>query len=160
MTKKTIHKRFMDQLAAELESITAAAKKSIATATDDEHRAESKYDTFKIESSFLARGLAKRVEDLTGALDSLQMLPLKKLRKNSPIQLGALVRLKANDGETRTLLFGSAAGGETIMVDNEEIIIVTSGSPLGQAVLGKIVGDTFDLTIGGATHAFTVVSVE
>jgi transcription elongation GreA/GreB family factor len=88
------------------------------------------------------------------------MLPLNELHDTSPIQLGALVRLKARDGETRVLLFGYAAGGETIRVDGEEIIIVTSRSPLGQGVLGKTVGDTFDIKIGRDTHTYTVVSVE
>jgi len=160
MTKKEIHQRFMDQLAAELESITAVAKKTFATATSEEHHAEHKYDTFKLEESFLARGHAKRVEQLTGVLDSLQMLSLKKLRDNSPVQLGALVRLKSDIGETRTLLFGSAAGGETIKEGGEEIIIVTAFSPLGQAVLGKMVGDTFTFKMGAATQTFEVLSVE
>jgi transcription elongation GreA/GreB family factor len=160
MTKTDIHQRFIDQLTGELESATVVAKQSFATATNDEHRAENKYDTFKLESSFLARGHAKRVEDLAAALESLQMLPLKPLNKNSPVQLGALVRLKSTDGDSRTLLFGSAAGGETIAVEGEEIIIVTSQSPLGQAVLGKITGDTFNIKIGKATHSFRVISVE
>jgi transcription elongation GreA/GreB family factor len=150
----------MRQLAAELESITAVAKKTFATATSEAHRADNKYDTFKLEASFLSRGLAKRVEELTSALDSLQMLPLKKLQGSSPIQLGALIRLKSGDGEQRALLLGSAAGGETTLVDGEEITIVTSGSPLGHAVLGKVVGDTFELRIGPDTRVFEVVSVE
>jgi len=160
MTKKNIHQRFILQITSELESITASAKKSFATATSEEHRAEHKYDTFKLESSFLARGQAKRVEELTQALDSLQMLQLKKLHKTSPIQLGALVRLKSGDEKTRTLFFGPAAGGETITVDGEDIIIVTSRSPLGQAVLGKTVGDTFDFKMGTDSHTYTVVSLE
>lgn len=159
MTKKDIHRRFIEQLTSELAAITAAAKQSFATATDEEHHAENKYDTFKLESSFLARGQAKRVEELTEALDSLQMLPLKKLHNTSPIQLGALVRLKAEDGTMRTLLFGSAAGGETIIVNRQEITVVTSRSPLGQAVLGKTVGDTFDVKIGPASQTLTVLSV-
>jgi transcription elongation GreA/GreB family factor len=160
MTKKRIHQLFIKQLTAELESITAAARASFATATSDEHRAENKYDTFKLESSFLARGQAKRVEELTDALDSLRMLPLKTLNRTSPIQLGALVRLESDDGTTRALLFGSAAGGKTIVVKGEEITVVTSRSPLGQAVLGKTVGDTFDMKIGPVTQTFTVRSVE
>lgn len=159
MTKKDIHQRFIARITSELESITAAARTTFDTATNDEHRAESKYDTFKLESSFLARGQAKRVEELTSALESFRMLPLKKLRNTSLIQLGALVRLKAAAGETRTLLFGSAAGGETIIVDDEEITVVTSGSPLGQAVLGKTSGDTFDMKIGNAFHTYRVESV-
>lgn len=159
MTKHDIHRRFIDQLTSELESITAAARKSYATATSEEHRAEHKYDTFKLESSFLARGQAKRVEELTLALDRLQMLPLKKLSRTSPVQLGALVRLEADDGTTRALFFGSAAGGETIVADGEEITIVTSRSPLGQVVLGKKAGETFDLAIGPVKQTFTVRSV-
>lgn len=160
MTKKNIHQRFIDQLTAELEFITTAAKKSFATATSDEHRAEHKYDTFKLESSFLARGQAKRVQELTDALENLQLLPMKKMGKGDPIQLGALIRIKATDGEKRTLFFGYAAGGETLVADGEEIIIVTSQSPLGQAVLGKKVGDTFAIKIGSAKHTYAVVSVE
>jgi hypothetical protein len=53
MTKKDIHQRFVDQLARELESIAAAARKSFATATNEEHHAEGKYDTFKLESPTL-----------------------------------------------------------------------------------------------------------
>lgn len=160
MTKKEIHQRFIDQLAEELDSIRTAAKKSIATAKDKAHQAESKYDTFSLESSYLARGQAKRVEELTDALDRLQMLPLKELDETSPIQLSALVRLEANDGDKRTLFFGPAGSGEEINVDGEEIIIVTSSSPLGKAVLGKKVGDTFDIKMGIDAQTFTVVSVE
>ena len=150
----------MQQLTAELESITVAAKASFATATSDEHRAENKYDTFKLESSFLARGQAKRVEELTAALDSLRMLPMQKLPDMSPIQLGALIRLKADDGTTRVLLFGYAAGGETLLADGEEVVMVTSRSPLGQAVLGKKVGDSVELVMGSVSHKFTVQSVQ
>lgn len=160
MKKIDIHKHFIDQLTEELDSITAAAKKSIATAASDSHRAESKYDTFSLESSYLARGQAKRVEELTHALESLQMLPMKKLNDTTPIQLSALVRIEASDGEKRILFFGPAAGGEAIIVDGEEIIIVTSSSPLGQAVVGKSVGDTFDIKMGIDVQTFTVVSVE
>jgi transcription elongation GreA/GreB family factor len=88
------------------------------------------------------------------------MLPLVALDDAAPIQLGALVRLEANDGETRTLLFGPAAGGEEIEVDGEEVTIVTSHSPLGRAVLGKKVGDSFEIKMGLDAQTFTVRSVD
>jgi transcription elongation GreA/GreB family factor len=68
--------------------------------------------------------------------------------------------LEADDGTSRTLLFGSAAGGETITVSGKEITIVTARSPLGQAVLGKFVNDTFDFKIGPITHTYKVIAVE
>ena len=129
-------------------------------ATNEAHRAESKYDTFSLESSYLARGQAVRIEELTRALERLQALPLKELNGSTPIQLSALVRLDAGDGIKRTLFFGPAAGGEKIVADGEEVVLLTARAPLGQALLGKTVGDTFDFKVGKATHTFTVVAVE
>jgi transcription elongation GreA/GreB family factor len=160
MTKKEIHQRFIDQLAKELATITASAKSSFATATDEEHHAEGKYDTFSLESSYLARGQAKRVEELTDALDRLKVLPLKDLDDTTPIHLSALVCLKVGNGEKRMLFIGPAAGGETITVDDESIMMITTISPMGQAVLGKTVGDSFDMKIGIDIQTFTVVAVE
>ncbi|MBL7115120.1 MAG: GreA/GreB family elongation factor [Kiritimatiellae bacterium] len=160
MTKKEIHQGFIDQLEKELSAITASAKRSFATATDEEHHAEGKYDTFSLESSYLARGQAKRVKELTDALDRLQVLPLKDLDATMPIHLSALVRLKASNGEERTLFVGPAAGGETITVDGNAIMMITTSSPMGRAVLGKTVGDTFDMRLGIDVQTFTVLSVE
>ena len=160
MTKKDVHQRFIEKLTSELESITVAAKNSISTATSEAHRSESKYDTFSLESSYLARGQAKRVEELTFALDRLQSLPLKELNGASPIQHSALIRLVSGDGKKRTLYFCPGGGGERVAADGEEISIVTAQSPLGKTVLGKTAGATFDIKIGTVTHTFTVVSVE
>ena len=160
MTKSEIHKAFIGQLSLELESITNAAKSTFATATDEAHHAEGKYDTFSLESSYLARGQAKRVEEISTALDRLQMLPLKEFSGSDPILLSALIRLQTATGERRTLFLGPAAGGETINIDGEEIMMITSASPMGQAVINKKVGDSFSLEIGPQTQHLTVLSVE
>lgn len=159
ISKKEIHQRFIDQLTKELEAITASAKGSFASATDDAHRAEHKYDTFKLEESFLARGQAKRVAELSEALESLRVLPVVDLPKKSPVCLGALIRLKSQNGTTSTLLFGSAAGGETLMADGKEITIVTAQSPLGQSLLGKKSGETFEMKIGASLQTFKIMSI-
>lgn len=160
MTKQQIHQCFIDQLTNELAALTAAARNTIATATNEAHQAESKYDTFSLESSYLARGQARRVEELTQALDRLQLLPLKELDDRSLIQLSALVRLEATDGERRTLFFGPDAGGEEVEIEGETITMVTAQSPLGRAVLGKTTGANFPIQLGDEAQTFTVVSVE
>ncbi|MDE0838268.1 MAG: GreA/GreB family elongation factor [Kiritimatiellae bacterium] len=160
MDKFDIHQRFVDVLQGELAAITASAKDSFATATSEAHHAEGKYDTFSLESSYLARGQAKRVAELADALELFQLLPLKPLDDTSKIQLGALVHLDADDGETRTVYFGPAAGGEEISIDDETIIVLTSSSPLGAAILGKSTGDTFNLKMGLDTQSYTITSVQ
>jgi len=160
MTKKDIHRLFSERLESELKSITAAAKDSFAMATNMEHQAKNRHDTFKLEASFLARGQAMRVEELTHALESFKMLPIKTLKKNSPVQLGALVTVKAADKTLKKLFICSAGGGETVIADGEEISIITPLSPLGKAILGKLAGDTFSIKIGPDTISYTVQSIE
>ena len=160
MTKKEIHQGFIDQLSAELDTLTMATKNAISTATNKEHQAKSKYDTFSLESSYLARGQAKRVEECTDALERLQMLPLKDLDDHSLIQLSALVQLEEENGNTRTLFFGPAAGGKELTVENETITIVTAKSPLGRAVLGKKTGYTFSIRLGATQQTFVIKSVK
>ena len=160
VNKNALIAKIIEQLTAELELFAKAARASHAEATHEQSKAESKYDTFKLESSFLSRGLAKRVAELTDALAALQGVPLMVIGPTSPVQVGALVRLKAVDGTTLVLFLGAGAGGESISVDGAEINVVSAAAPLGQAVLDKRVGDTFEIKIGNATQSFTVLSVE
>ena len=160
MIKAEIHRMFVEKLELELESIVAAAKATFATATDEAHHAESKYDTFSLESSYLARGQAKRVAEVSDALERVQMLPLKEFGESDPILLGALIRLEDDSGEKLMLFFGPAAGGETVAAGGEEVMMITSASPMGQALINKRVGDSFELAIGYKTRRLTVVSVE
>jgi len=160
MTKKDVHQRFVEKLTAELESLTAAAKNSISMATDEAHHAESKYDTFSLESSYLARGQAQRVEELRVALDRLHAISVKELTRESAIQHGSLVRLESDAGSVRTLYFCPGGGGEQVTVDGEEVCIVTAASPLGKALLGKRLGETFAIKIGRDLQTFRIADVE
>lgn len=160
MTKKDVLQRFVEKLSAELEEISAAVRNSISMATDEAHRAESKYDTFSLESSYLARGQSQRVEELRFALDRLQALSVKELTRESVIQHGSLVRLESAAGNVRTLYFCPGGGGEQVAVDGVEVCIVTAASPLGKAVLGKRLGATFEIKIGRALQTFRIAGVE
>ncbi len=159
MTKHEIHQQFIRKLTEELATITAAARASISTATDEAHHAEGKYDTFSLETSYLARGQARRVEELRHALDRLTQMPVKALGESDPIQLSALVHVRSEKGEDRLLYLGSAGGGESMQGDVGEIVIVTSQSPLGRALLGKKTGDSFTIQLAGAEQLLTIKAV-
>ena len=51
-------------------------------------------------------------------------------------------------------------GGEQVTVDGEEVCIVTAASPLGKAVLGKRLGETFGIKIGRDAQTFRIADVE
>jgi transcription elongation GreA/GreB family factor len=160
MNKADLYQTLIDQLQQELATVTAAAKSSFATATSDAHHAEGKYDTFSLETSYLARGQAKRVAELHDALERLHAQPLKILEADDPAQTGALVRLQNAHGKKRALFFSGAAGGEIIKAAEEEIVVITSQSPLGRAVLGRKAGEHFDITIAGTKETYTILTIE
>jgi transcription elongation GreA/GreB family factor len=159
MRKQEIHNQLVDKLDQELTTIRTAARHAYATATDQEHQAENKYDTFSLESSYLARGQAKRVAELTSALERLRMLPLKELDRTTPIVLSALVRLEAEDGEVRILFLGPAGGGECVDTDDGVVTVVTSVSPIGRALVGQRVGHQFRFPPGPDGKSFTIAAV-
>lgn len=160
MTKSDVVEAFIGQLSAERNAMTAAARHAFETATDSEHQARSKYDTFSLESSYLARGQAKRVEALSEAIQQLRTLPVKFCDSSAPIALGALVRLKGRGGQGRILLFANSAGGEELTLEGVEVMIVTPAAPLGQAIRGKRTGDLVQIRMGAELQSFTVASVE
>ena len=103
----------------------------------------------------MAQGQANRAQELKRALHSYQTLALQQFNADSQIRLTALVALEAEDGETRMLFIGPQEGGLKIETEGEEIVVITPGSPLGNALIGKCVGDT--VYIGNKD--FEIVSV-
>jgi transcription elongation GreA/GreB family factor len=94
----------------------------------------------------VAQGQANRAQELKRALHAYETLALQQFAKDATIRLTALVTLEAEDGETRTLFIGPQEGGLKLMLDREEILVITAGSPLGTDLIGKCAGDL--VTIG------------
>lgn len=159
MTKERIHQQFVEKLKGELVSITQAARNTYATATDKAHQAEHKYDTFSLESSYLARGQAKRVEELTLAVDSLRTLSLSPCDEKTPIDLGALVEVSDAAGQVRHLFLCPAGGGEQVEVEEGTVTMVTPDAPIGKILLGRKAGERVVLDLGREKQELTLVKV-
>jgi len=85
------------QVRADLETVAAAQRTTQSGATHEESRPENDKDTRALESSYLARGQAKRVLELTGEIQSLRLLEQRAFEPTMPIALSALVELTTDD---------------------------------------------------------------
>jgi transcription elongation GreA/GreB family factor len=103
----------------------------------------------------VAQGQANRAQELKRSLHAYQTLTLQQFEADAPIRLTALVTLEADDGETRTLFIGPLEGGLKLALDGEEILVITAGSPLGNDLIGKCVGDVVNI----GKKAFEIVQV-
>jgi transcription elongation GreA/GreB family factor len=135
-----------------------AAEAARAEATDEQSKAENKYDTRGLEASYLARGQSRQAAELAAAIEKFEKLPVRPLAPADPIDTGALVELRS--GKERNAYFiGPRAGGTEIGFEEQEILVITPESPLGSQLLGKKSGEKCVLELGGQKQQFTISAV-
>ncbi len=130
--KRELIRRLISEVEADLQAAIASQKSTQEGAVHEDAKAEDDKDTRAIESQYLARGLAQRVEELQETLLKLSTLKVRDFGDEDPIALSALVTVTSDEGETRYLLV-PAGGGRKI----DRILVVTPSSPVGRALLGK-----------------------
>jgi transcription elongation GreA/GreB family factor len=158
MTKEYLIQEIISALSADLEVLTAAARTAHAAATHAECLPDNKYDTTALEASYIAQGQANRAQEIRTALESYRTLTPIEFDDESPIRLTALVSLEAEDGSLRRFFLGPQAGGMKIEDCQEEIMVITPGSPLGRSLLGLCTGDEVRHDDAAAPQ-FTVVAI-
>ncbi|MDE1164163.1 MAG: GreA/GreB family elongation factor [Pseudomonas sp.] len=159
MDKTQLLSRIVERLAQDLAVITRAAQTAYETATHEENVAENKYDTLGLEASYLATGQARRMEEIRQSLVLFENLSLRDYDESRGIQVGALVSLASENGEVRELFLGPEAAGLTITQAHRLVTVITPRSPLGQGLLGKVVGDEVTIVVAGVRQVHEVVQV-
>jgi transcription elongation GreA/GreB family factor len=156
------HKRALrDELAhaieEELATMARAQKAVHEGATHEQAKPENDKDTRALEQSYLARGQARRVEELTAALAEVRAMPLRSFDDGAPVAVSALVTLEGDAG-TRVLFLAPEGGGARL--SRGAVHVVTPRSPLGRAIVGKRQGDACEVTLGAREEEVEIVSVE
>lgn len=146
MPRKTLNKRalvtrLIEGVASDLESVLQSQRSTHEGAVHEEARPEDDKDTRALEQTYLARGLAKRVEELQDTLSELEALVIRRFSDDDQIALSALVTAEDEDGTAYRYLLAPAGGGLRVTMDDVEVVVVTPAAPLGRALIGRSVGD-------------------
>jgi transcription elongation GreA/GreB family factor len=159
MDKFALTRSIISQLEAELALQTEAALGSREEATNEESRAEDKYDMRSQSAAYLAAGQAKLATDIAAALSAWKALTLRAFGPGDEIASGAVVTLEAK-GRTAAYLVGPHSGGLEARDGESTATVVTCASPLGRQLLGRRVGDAVQIAdrLGPVVHQ--VASVE
>ena len=155
MDKSDVFDALRDKLQQELQAAVGASKEAADYATNEEARAESKYDTQGLEASYLAAGQAAQAQELARAINTMDALKEELVTIREVILRGALVHCQM--GRTKEWFYlCSVGGGETLQINESEITVITAHSPVGAALLGKKAGADFKLPNGSAGTILTV----
>lgn len=157
--KSALLTQLTQQLETALRVATAAQQTTVAGATHEESKPENDKDTRALESSYLARGQARRVEELTEALAAVRAIALRRFGTEQAIAASALVELENEAGQLEVLWLLPAAGGLELSAGDERITTITTYSPLGQALLGARAGDAVELMVPSGAREYVVGTV-
>ena len=138
-------------------------KKSVefahVTATHEETKAESKYDTFALEASYLANGQSKRLADLEDSLFDYQNLQLKDYLKTDAIQVGSLVTLEDDEGQKKHFFLAPSSGGILVELDGCNVTTLTVDSPMGAQLVGAHYKSSIEVQIKNHTVEYEIINV-
>jgi transcription elongation GreA/GreB family factor len=155
--KQAILNELIGKMKTELSALESASKANREFATDQEFKAESKYDTRALEASYLASAEAKRVEDLKLEIQMLEEVDLDLASKSPEVCIGSLVQLKYLEHEKNYFLIPTS-GGTLLSVNNTPVLVVSVFSPLGSALLGLKVGEQFEVETPKENRNYQVIS--
>jgi transcription elongation GreA/GreB family factor len=159
ISKHTIVKQVIKQLAEELETLAGVSRALHADASDEQNKAEDQYDTRGLETAYIASSQARQATATEEALAAYQQLQPVKFTAATPIDLTAVVELDAR-GQRMFYFLGPCSGGLEVKVAGQEILVITPESPMGRQLIGKTAGARFKLQTRGPAQEFKIVSVQ
>lgn len=158
MNKRKLVAAIIEKLRDDLALYYKAAGAARAEATDEQSKAENKYDTRGLEASYLARGQSRQAAEIAQAIAQFEKLTIRDFATGDSIDLGALVELQKSR-ETSFYFIAPRAGGTEIMHEKREILVITPESPLGSQLLGRKAGDKCLLDLAGQKQQFKVAAI-
>jgi transcription elongation GreA/GreB family factor len=140
------------QLAARLKDIFDQAARSAEDARLDAKSGASR-------AVNLAKGTRQRLEAAEAAWAAVAEFQPKPLERGR-IGLGAIVDVQ-DEESGKTLFLAPAGAGEELTGPGGDgfLQVVTPGSPLGKALLGKKAGDVVEVTVKGELAEWDIIDV-
>ncbi len=153
--KTALRAELLAQLTAQLATAQAAHAAAIEGATHAEAKPENDKDTRGLEQSYLARGQAQRVAELEAAVAAVTKLAVRAFKLTDPVAISAIVTVEEDGIQHR--FFVVPHGGGNVLAGG--IQVVTPGSPLGSALLGRRIDDELEIKLPGKTRSLVISTI-
>jgi transcription elongation GreA/GreB family factor len=156
--KRALRDAVLALLTQDAADMRAAAETTRLGAVHEESRPENDKDTRGLEASYLARGQAERTVAIGAAMTRMRVMPLVDFDEDDAIALSALIDVRVDD-EPRRLFVVSEGGGLRVPCEGGEVLLITTASPVGAALLGRVAGDEFTLQVAGKARTYVIERV-
>lgn len=133
-----------------------AADQARSAATNIESVAETKWDTFGLENSYLAHGQSVRVAECEADLAYFRKFCFAE---SDVIELCSAFEIERQDGWNKVIILSSCCGGGEFESQGMSVLLVTPQTPLGKTLLGKEEGDVFVMRSRGVEQDAEIVRI-
>lgn len=158
-TKMAVLERIIEEVRAQIKNAERGQLSAVEDSKAHKGAMASRYDSFKEEAQQLASGYGVQISELNMRLGTLVSL------KQSPptITQGSVYSIieveSIDDGSRIKYFLLPWGGGDTYDVNGEEIIVISLGAPIAQALIGAIVDNVVKIRIQETMRRFSIVSV-
>jgi transcription elongation GreA/GreB family factor len=150
---KTALIQLLEKELDELEKIAASAKEQ---ATDAEMEQEDKWDTRRIEASYLAGAQAKRVEEVKRDLNLIKNLEM--IATNEVVSVSNIVEVD-HDGDTMVFFMSPTFSNHVVVIEGNEYNCLSIHSPLGKELIGYGMGDIAELEAPSGIQEYEILEI-
>ncbi len=144
INKSELLQMIVSQKEEKLDLLVKAAFEAKEFSTNEESKAENKYDTRGLEASYLASGQVQRAKKLQEEIYLLKKVNLEPYPEESSIGIGALVELLVDETQKK-ILFVLPSGGEEVSFSGLKVQSVTIESPIGKKIHNQSLGHDFEI---------------
>ena len=159
MNKPQLVNAIIQLLEQRFNTSALAAQQAHHAATDKESIAETKYDTFGLEASYLAHGQSQRVIECENDLKHFIAITYRDFTSEDSVGVGALVHLMDEKENAMTCFISPCAGGQSLVFEAQKVMLITPSSPLGKALMGKFIEDEDPVKIATETNDYELNNI-
>ncbi|MCO4785938.1 hypothetical protein [Marinomonas atlantica] len=138
MSLDLLFERLLNYIAGRVAIAADAVSQAKEAATSIESVAETKWDTFGLENSYLAHGQAMRLAECE---EDLAYFRKFSFSDSELVETGSILLLSRRDGWRRIIIIADRCGGGEFELEDVKVLIVTPKTPLGMSLLSKEEGD-------------------
>ncbi|MCW8347282.1 MULTISPECIES: transcription elongation factor [Vibrio] len=157
MNKAAVVQQVIVELEQKITTLLSAMEQTVDAATNEETIPDNKYDTLALEAAYLAHGQAMRLEAIKKDIATLRHLVIRTFDHDTPVGLSAMVELEDDQEVLSRYLLLPCGGGVSIVA--EGIRVVTPESPLGRALVGRLLDDEIALQVGERVTHHVIVNI-
>ncbi len=157
--KEKILKLVLQYLDEKYEVLKRSAMDAKDAATNEESKAENKYDTRGLEASYLAGAQAKRTEELKESIFLLKKIKPELLVPKENISLYSLVHVQIEDEIEKFFFVLPVQGGVSVNDGKNDVHTITLSSPLGKLLYNKQEGDDFEMKVGSEFKYYEILNI-